>query len=146
MKSDKAIPYIRVPYRSQSWLHRIRSSLVQTPMPNTDGKMIDLAPWPDYIDKDGILHFVDNGRLEIRSMPQINRKVDMLVMATGYTQKFPFLDATYPRPEDADIRRVWKQGDESVGFIGFVRPSFGTCSSPPISHLRWGLNANQPPL
>lgn len=107
-------------------------------MPNTDGKMIDLAPWPDYIDKDGILHFVDNGRLEIRSMPQINRKVDMLVMATGYTQKFPFLDATYPRPEDADIRRVWKQGDESVGFIGFVRPSFGTCSSP-IAHRRLDL-------
>lgn len=58
--------------------------------------MIDLAPWPDHIDKDGILHFEDNGRLETHRMSRIKRKVDMLVMATGYTQKFPFLDTTYP--------------------------------------------------
>jgi dimethylaniline monooxygenase (N-oxide forming) len=126
MKSDKAIPYISVPYRSQSWLHRIRSFIAQTPIPDTNGRIIDLAPWPDRIEKDGIIHFIDNGRLESQRMSQIKRKVDILVMATGYTQRFPFLDANYPRPEEADIRRVWKRGDESVGFIGFVRPSFGT--------------------
>lgn len=127
MKSDKAIPYISLPYRSQSWLHKIRSCIAQTPIPNTNGRSIDLAPWPDHIDRDGIIHFVDNGRPEAKRMSQIKRKVDMLVMATGYTQKFPFLDATYPRPDEADLRRIWKQEDESVGFIGFVRPSFGIC-------------------
>ncbi|KEF51282.1 uncharacterized protein A1O9_12632 [Exophiala aquamarina CBS 119918] len=77
-----------------------------TRIPDTNGRTIDLAPWPDHIDKDGIIHFVDNGRPEAKRMSRIKRKVDMMIMATGYTQTFPFLDATYPRPEDADIRRI----------------------------------------
>lgn len=52
-------------------------------------------------------------------------KPDMLIFATGYRQEFPFLDDTYITPGEANIRNIWKSGDESLGFIGFVRPSFG---------------------
>jgi dimethylaniline monooxygenase (N-oxide forming) len=119
------MPYISAPYRSRSLLHRIRSSIAQVKLPDTKGRVIDLAPWPSHIDSNGVIHFTENGRPESHTMRDVKRKVDVLVFATGYDQTFPFLDNTYPRPEDADIRRVWKTGDETVGYIGFVRPSFG---------------------
>lgn len=119
------MPYISAPYRSKSLLHRIRSSILQVQLPDTEGRVIDLAPWPAHIDSKGVIHFIDNGRPEAHAMRGVKRKVDVLVFATGYDQTFPFLDKAYPRPEDADIRRIWKTGDETVGYIGFIRPSFG---------------------
>jgi len=124
-KSSRAMPYISAPYRSNSIVHRIRSSIAQIELPDTKKRVIDLAPWPSHIDEQSVIHFTDNGRPEAIRMRGVKRKVDIVVFATGYDQSFPFLDETYPRPEDADIRRIWKSGDESVGFIGFVRPSFG---------------------
>ena len=59
-------------------------------------------------------------------MKKIVCKPDVLILATGYTQSFPFMDATYPTPQDANMRAIWKENDETVGFMGFVRPSFGT--------------------
>lgn len=125
MKSDKAMHYISAPYRTNTLIQRIRRCIAQVQIPPTNGRVIDLAPWPEYIDEDGIIHFTENGRPEAERMRNVKRKVDILVMATGYSQEFPMLDETYPRPSDADIRRIWKTGDETVGFIGFVRPSFG---------------------
>lgn len=127
-KSSRAMPYISAPYRSKSILHRIRSFIAQVHLPDTNNRVIDLAPWPSHVDEDRVIHFTENGRPEAERMRGVKRKVDVLVFATGYDQTFPFLDETYPRPEDADIRRVWKTGDESVGYIGYVRPSFGISS------------------
>lgn len=53
-------------------------------------------------------------------------KPDVLIFATGYKQEFPFLDLSYITLGEANLRNIWKSGDESVGFIGFVRPSFRT--------------------
>jgi dimethylaniline monooxygenase (N-oxide forming) len=52
---------------------------------------------------------------------------DTVIYATGYTQEFGFFDkkGKYATPDEADIRNVAKTGDESVGFIGFVRPGVG---------------------
>jgi hypothetical protein len=60
-----------------------------------------------------------------REMREKVVKPDLLIFATGYKQEFSFSDSNYPTPAQADIRSIWKSGDESVGFIGFVRPSFG---------------------
>ncbi|KAH8665114.1 hypothetical protein BGZ60DRAFT_489609 [Tricladium varicosporioides] len=133
-KSSRAMPYISAPYRSRSLLHRIRSSIAQVQLPDTKGRVIDLAPWPSHIDANGIIHFTDNGRPEAHTMRNVRRKVDVLIFATGYDQTFPFLDKTYPRPEDADIRRIWKMRDETVGYIGFIRPSFGAI--PPLAEFQ----------
>lgn len=57
----------------------------------------------------------------------MNVQPDTVIFATGYTQKFDFLDkeSNYPAPQDADLRNVAKSGDESVAFIGYVRPGVG---------------------
>ena len=48
----------------------------------------------------------------------------MVILATGYTQTFPFLppsDGTYHTPETCNTRDIWHSTDPTVGFIGFVR-------------------------
>ncbi|KAJ5882006.1 dimethylaniline monooxygenase [Penicillium soppii] len=134
-KSTKAMPYISAPYRSSSWVHRLRSNIVQAVLPDTGSRKIDLAPWPKYIDEDGVVHFEKTSRPESKVLLQERRcKPDVLVLATGYTQSFPFLSSEYCTPDHADQRGIWRTGDASVGYIGFVRPSFGAI--PPLAEMQ----------
>ena len=71
------------------------------------------------------MRFMENGRPEAEVMRKMICRPDVLILATGYTQSFHFLDGSYPKLQDATIRSVWNEHDESVAFIGFVRPSFG---------------------
>ena len=140
-KSGKAIPYISAPYRKQSYLNRLRAKYINVPIPDTGGRTIDLAPWPKLINSNGIVEFRENGRPEAERMRSIVCKPDMIIFATGYSQNFPFLDSSYGTPDQADRRGIWKTGDETVGFIGFVRPSIGAI--PPLSELQaqlWTLS------
>lgn len=124
-KSTKAMPFISEQYRTSSLINTLRSYIAQVPLVKTGGKKIDLAPWPTSVDEKGVVKFLDNGRVEAERMRGAVCQPDMVILATGYRQTFPFLDKSYPMPTKADIRNIWKTGDESVGFIGFVRPSFG---------------------
>jgi len=138
------MPYISAQWRepaASSWIQRIRSSIIQVPIADTRGRRIDLAPWPSYIDSGGIVHFTNNGRPEYDRIKGVRVKPDVLIFATGYVQAFPFLGEGYPTAADADVREIWKRDDPSIGFIGFVRPSFGAI--PPLSELQaqlWVLN------
>ena len=120
------MPYISAQYRTTSLVNTIRSRIAQVPIINTHGRVINLAPWPQKVSDEGVLRFVENGRPESAIMKKIICKPDILILATGYTQTFKFLDESYPKPKDATIRSVWNPSDPSVAFIGFVRPSFGT--------------------
>jgi dimethylaniline monooxygenase (N-oxide forming) len=122
------MPYISAPYREHSLINDIRSSILQVPIAETRGRKIDLAPWPEVIDKQGIVHFKDNSRPEAERMRNRVVRPDVILFATGCKQEFPFLDSSYITPAAADMRNIWKRGDESVGFVGFVRPSFGISS------------------
>ncbi|RHZ46422.1 uncharacterized protein CDV56_104747 [Aspergillus thermomutatus] len=133
-KSSRAMPYISAPYRSRNMLQRIRSAIIESPVPDTAGKRIDLAPWPEYIDPKGVVHFRRTNRPESKMFENSSYKPDVVVLATGYTQQFPFIDDSYPLPDEADVRGIWKTGDETVGFIGFVRPSFGAI--PPLAEMQ----------
>jgi len=96
MKSNKAMPYISEPYRAEkeaSLTHRIRSSLIQVPIPDTHGRHIDLCPWPERFDENGVVYFRNNGRREYFRLRDEKIRPDMVVFATGYRQTFPFLDA-----------------------------------------------------
>ena len=75
------------------------------------------------------MHFRDNGRPEYQRLKDRIVQPDVLVLATGYKQTFSFLDDTYPRASDADVRDIWCRDDPSVGFLGFVRPAFGAIPS-----------------
>lgn len=96
---------------------------------DTHGRVIELAPWPTHIDGDGQIHFRHSERPEAQRLKGRTRVPDVLIMATGYDLSFPFFDDSYPRPDQADFRRIWKSGEEDVGFIGFVRPAFGKCTT-----------------
>ncbi|KAK2591185.1 hypothetical protein QQS21_011119 [Conoideocrella luteorostrata] len=145
-KSMKVCPYISQPYRPQLpgprlYLYALRSALVQTPIPDTHGRRVDLAPWPKRIDKKGTVEFVNNARPEYERLQGQGIRPDMIVLCTGYKQSFPFLNKSgdksalpYPTPNCADVRSIWKRDDPSVGFIGFVRPSLGAI--PPLSELQ----------
>ena len=124
-KSTKAMPYISEQYRTNNAFNRLRSRIIQVPLVETHGRKIDLAPWPKAINAKGVVSFTDNGRPEAEVMKLRDCKPDIVILATGYTQEFSFLDNTYPTPQDATVRSIWSPHDTSVGFIGFVRPSFG---------------------
>ena len=77
---------------------------------------------------------MDNGRPEYERLKYQGLRPDMVVLCTGYKQKFAFFEGTecagsYPTPDTADVRRIWKRDDPSVGFIGFIRPSLGAIPS-----------------
>jgi dimethylaniline monooxygenase (N-oxide forming) len=60
-KSNKAIPYISATYRTHSLLNDIRSSILQVLIVDTGDRQIDLAPWLEFVDEKGIVHFRENG-------------------------------------------------------------------------------------
>ncbi len=142
-KSSKAMPYISAPYRNGSVVNTLRSYVAQVPIVPTGNRVIDLAPFPSSISSFGTVKFLENGRpeAEVMRIKAKTLKPDMVVLATGYTQSFQFLSSSYPLPSSADIRGVWKAGQEDVAFIGFLRPSFGAI--PPLAELQaqlWVLN------
>ena len=77
---------------TKSLLAQLRDLVVVTPVRDTGGRSIDVAPWPDRIDEHGVVHFRDNGRPEYAAMLQGEKvRPDVLVFCTGYQQTFPFL-------------------------------------------------------
>ncbi|KAH6985322.1 dimethylaniline monooxygenase [Ilyonectria destructans] len=156
-KSMKVGPFINLPYRQKIhgyslWLYTLRSALVQIPVPKTNGKQVDLAPWPKKIDSEGVVHFIRNGRPEFDRMRDERIKPDIIILCTGYEQSFPFFRPNkvepvqeYPKPTLADVRGIWKSDDSTIGFIGFVRPSLGAI--PPLAEMQaqlWILNLLAP--
>lgn len=129
------------------WIYSLRSALIQTPVPETNGRQVDLAPWPTGFDSRGVVQFTNNGRPEYDRMKGEEVKPDIVIFCTGYKQSFPFLtsggtiSATYHSPSSADVRGIWKRDDPTVGFIGFIRPSFGAI--PPLAEMQaqlWIVN------
>ncbi|KAG4443496.1 hypothetical protein IFR05_001066 [Cadophora sp. M221] len=114
--------------------NRVRAGICQIPIKDTGDRQIDLAPWPKSISSNGTVTFVESSRPEAKTMRSITYKPDILVFATGYSQRFSFIDNSYGTPLEADRRGIWKTGDETVGFIGFVRPAIGAI--PPLSELQ----------
>ncbi|KAF4949807.1 hypothetical protein FSARC_13393 [Fusarium sarcochroum] len=132
-KSDKALPYMNVGRRSDSWANRIRSFFMNVKIKDTDGKKIDVVTWPESIDRDGLMHF--NKKLPSDSvLPEEQLKPDVLVFATGYTREFRFLGNDYPSVPQANVRGIYKEGDVTLGYIGFVRPAIGAI--PPLAELQ----------
>ncbi|KAI9101739.1 dimethylaniline monooxygenase [Phlyctochytrium arcticum] len=140
-KSTKAMPYINAPFKQLPWWHR----LISYYEPPTNGKVIHLRPEISHFDEDGAVYFVDNpSSPEGRKTSQEYRdgyrfKPDVVALATGYMQKFPFMEQVgpwpaYPDLAEANVRKMWRQGDESVAFIGFVRPGVGAI--PPLAEVQ----------
>ncbi|RGP78924.1 dimethylaniline monooxygenasen-oxide-forming-2 [Fusarium longipes] len=152
-KSMKVCPYRSLPFRPKSrgprlWLYALRSALVQTPIPDTHGRQVDLAPLPKNINKEGVVEFLDNGRPEYERLRSQTIRPDMIVLCTGYKQTFPFLQDLYQgkqRHPSSFVRGIWEKDRPDVGFIGFMRPSLGAI--PPLAEMQahsWVLNLVAP--
>ena len=129
------MPYINRPYRKRPALLDYLSKYIDPPedMPPRTGFTVDLAPFPSNFLSNGRAVFPVSKRKDALRMAGRDVRPDTVVYATGYTQKFDFFDKNgdYGTPSEADIRNVAKSGDETVAFIGFVRPGVGE-SSPPM--------------
>ncbi|KZP32518.1 FAD/NAD-P-binding domain-containing protein [Athelia psychrophila] len=137
-KSHKAMPYINRPYRNRpAWMDYI-SSYIDPPEDSAPATqfVVDLAPFPTHFLPSGRAVFPMSKRKDAIRMASRDVKPDTVIYATGYTQDFSFFDKEggYKSPGEADIRNVAASGDESVGFIGFVRPGVGAI--PPIAEMQ----------
>ncbi|KAF4456103.1 tRNA (adenine-N(1)-)-methyltransferase non-catalytic subunit [Fusarium austroafricanum] len=142
-KSDKALPYMSAGKRSTSWANRIRSFFMNVKIKDTDGKKIDVVTWPEKIDEDGFMQF-DKKLPSDSTLPKEQLKPDVVVFATGYTRDFAFLDNDYPNVGQTNVRGIYKEGDVTLGFIGYIRPSLGAI--PPLAELQaqlWVLHLLQ---
>ena len=136
VKSDRAIPYMSVGKRSDSWWNRARAKIVNVAIEETHGRRIDVVNWPSKIDEKGFMQY--NG-VHIKSkrgfvVPEQPVRPDVVIFATGYRPSFPFLTKGYPSLLDANVRRTYKDSDVTVGYIGFCRPSIGAI--PPVAELQ----------
>lgn len=143
-------PYLSYHWRpkvASGWVERTRQLICQGPDPiDTGGRSVDLAPWPEGIDADGVVHFGDNGRPEFERMSGARFRPDIVVFCTGYTQDFDLLKPKtkrplkgaearpYPTAAQADVRSIWSRADPTVAFIGFVRPALGAI--PPLAEMQ----------
>ncbi|KAJ6500541.1 FAD/NAD(P)-binding domain-containing protein [Mycena sanguinolenta] len=137
-KSHKAMPYLNRPYKSRNKFLEYMSRYIDPPedMPPHTDFTVDLAPFPSHFLSNGRAVFPSSKRKDAIRMQERDVRPDLVIYATGYRQEFSFLDKDggYPTPGDADVRNVVRTGDESVAFIGFVRPGVGAI--PPISEMQ----------
>jgi dimethylaniline monooxygenase (N-oxide forming) len=128
-KSDRALPFISEQYRSRGRLNRWRSWLINVELRPTGGRKIDLAPWPTHFDERGVVHFQENERPESEVMRREKGCIrpDVVVFATGYKQSFPFLSRgnVYPSLDECVTRGIYRNIEDGVAYIGFIRPAFG---------------------
>jgi hypothetical protein len=91
--------------------------------------VVEVATWPNCIKKDGTVVFEESDRPEYQVMKDKVVKPDLVIFATGYKKKFPFLDPDeYHTATVPNVRGVYNEGEITVSFIGFIRPSLGELS------------------
>ncbi|KAG6850532.1 hypothetical protein H0H93_012148 [Arthromyces matolae] len=137
-KSHKAMPYINRPYRNRPWFLEYLSRYIDPPedTPPTTDFVIQFAPFPTSFTSNGRAVFPESSRKDAIRIATKVIEPEMVIFATGYTQNFDFLDGDsgYATPCDADMRDITKTGDETVAFIGFVRPGVGAI--PPLAEMQ----------
>ncbi|KAG9004845.1 hypothetical protein FRB94_002012 [Tulasnella sp. JGI-2019a] len=137
-KSHKAMPYINRPYRDRAPILDYLSQYEEPAedMPPCTNFAVELAPFPERFTAEGRAVFPLTDRKESIRMAKMDIRPDVILFATGYTQDFSFFNKEdgYATAGELDVRDLLKRGDETVAFIGFVRPGVGAI--PPISEMQ----------
>ncbi|CAL1703542.1 unnamed protein product [Somion occarium] len=128
-KSPKAMPYINRPYRNPPKTLDYFSRYIDPPedMPPNTNFGVELAPFPSHVLPSGRVVFPVSKRKDAIRIARKDVRPDTVIYATGFKQEFNFFDpeSKYTSLGERDIRDITKTGDESVGFIGFLRPGYG---------------------
>ncbi|KAJ8517426.1 hypothetical protein ONZ45_g5381 [Pleurotus djamor] len=137
-KSHKAMPYINRPYRNRPPLLDYVSRYIDPPedTPPQTSFAVELAPFPSHVLPSGRIVFPVSKRKDAMRIQSFDVRPDTVIFATGYRQEFPFFPpgSGYPTPDVADKRNIVRTGEDSVAFIGFVRPGVGAI--PPIAEMQ----------
>lgn len=125
VKSDRALPYLNEGRRPRDIFSRIRAFSMNIDLKETGGRKILTAPWPSSFSKDGSVVFPHSESPDhAEALAKVTRP-DLVILATGYVRRFCFLNEEYPKPDELNVRGIWRRGDVTAGFIGFVRPGIG---------------------
>ncbi|CAG2010567.1 unnamed protein product [Fusarium graminearum] len=135
-KSMKVCPYLSLPYRPTQagpklWLYVLRSAFVQTPIPDTHGKQVDLAPLPKIINKDGTVEFIVTEDPSLSDSSIKSFDLIWLFFALATNNLFPSFES-YSNSNRNTLHR-------------FMRPSLGAIS--PLAEMQaqlWVLNLVSP--
>ena len=123
------MPYINRPYRNRPKFLDYISRYIdpEEDIPPATDFTVELAPFPIYFLENGQAIFPISKRKDAIRISKREIKPDTVIYATGYKQDFSIFEPrdNYGNPTEADIRNISKAGDETVGFIGFVRPGVG---------------------
>lgn len=123
------MPYINRPYRTRSPFLDYLSRYIDPAedMPPQTNFTVDLAPFPSHFTPSGRAVFPTSKRKDALRMAHRDVRPELLIYATGYRQEFDFFDKNggYAALAEANLRNIVREGDESVAFIGFVRPGVG---------------------
>jgi dimethylaniline monooxygenase (N-oxide forming) len=123
------MPYLNRPYRKRSRYLDYLSRYIDPPedSPPQTNFTVELAPFPTQFTSAGQAVFAPSKRKDYARISKMDIRPNTVIYATGYIQEFSYLDKSsgYPYPREADLRNIVKSGDESVAFIGYVRPGVG---------------------
>lgn len=126
-KSSKCMPLITRKLKRQwpSWFHLPWWSMWDSP---ADGKDIDLV--------EGSIHAMSEKTVTYETAQGLKDvQADVVVLATGYRQKFPFLyeesEGDDPLPPE---HFIVDPKDPRLAYIGFIRPNVGAI--PPMAELQ----------
>jgi len=135
-KSTAALPYMNRPVKRATWRHHLWAWL-DPPHKRVDK---DIITYPAPVRIEGkTVTFTDGSTYE----------ADVLVYATGYQQRFPFLDGCGKSGDEGWTDSTGARGEEdplpaqhficspqhpTLAFLGFVRPNVGAI--PPMSELQ----------
>jgi dimethylaniline monooxygenase (N-oxide forming) len=125
-KSAKAMPYINRPYQKLSKLHRRVAHYQDPPAPpGVKDPTIHLVPFPKHFDASGRAVFPPPPKHRSKEVGWTQEcRPDLVVLCTGYRQDFSWAKG-YKTPEQLDVRGVMSTEDDTVGYIGFLRPGVG---------------------
>mmetsp|Transcript_100612 Transcript_100612/g.285061 ORF Transcript_100612/g.285061 Transcript_100612/m.285061 type:complete len:573 (-) Transcript_100612:156-1874(-) len=142
-KSSKCMPLLtRRAKRSAPWPLRMVYSLWDIPVKDI-ALDIDLVEGSvAKVESDGVLFETAGGPRRVEA--------DLLVLATGYRQQFPFLPDTAGADRDDPLPEqhfLVNPEEPRLAYIGFVRPNVGAI--PPMAELQsmwwaWRLEGGQP--
>ncbi|EYB22323.1 hypothetical protein FG05_07796 [Fusarium graminearum] len=113
------------------WLYALRSAFVQTPIPDTHGKQVDLAPLPKTINKDGTVEFIATEDPILSDSSIKSFDLIWLFFALATNNLFPSFES-YSNSNRNTLHR-------------FMRPSLGAIS--PLAEMLaqlWVLNLVSP--